>query len=225
MTLNEMELEFRFKYDSASNGGPDLNIYEISLCLTQSAKDILNSSYLTYETSEISRRLINPFLVNKTYNNISSIDDKFTNFKTYEITLDFNYLYRIRDRVKLKNCIDNPKVLVIRKDNLQEYLNNPFKRPNKRQVLREDVNDKIIKIYSDIELESYEISYLKKDLPIIIKDLSTDPNLMGDESIEGLTTESQTLIADIYHDRIIDRAVQLAILYTRENGLRNQISV
>lgn len=225
MTLNEMELEFRFKYDSASNGGPDLNIYEISLCLTQSAKDILNSSYLTYETSEISRRLINPFLVNKTYNNISSIDDKFTNFKTYEITLDFNYLYRIRDRVKLKNCIDNPKVLVIRKDNLQEYLNNPFKRPNKRQVLREDVNDKIIKIYSNIELESYEISYLKKDLPIIIKDLSTDPNLMGDESIEGLTTESQTLIADIYHDRIIDRAVQLAILYTRENGLRNQISV
>lgn len=225
MTLNEMELEFRFKYDSASNGGPDLNIYEISLCLTQSAKDILNSSYLTYETSEISRRLINPFLVNKTYNNISSIDDKFTNFKTYEITLDFNYLYRIRDRVKLKNCIDNPKVLVIRKDNLQEYLNNPFKRPNKRQVLREDVNDKIIKIYSDIELESYEISYLKKDSPIIIKDLSSDPNLMGDESIEGLTTESKTLIADIYHDRIIDRAVQLAILYTRENGLRNQISV
>lgn len=225
MTLNEMELEFRFKYDSASNGGPDLNIYEISLCLTQSAKDILNSSYLTYETSEISRRLINPFLVNETYNNISSIDDKFTNFKTYEIPLNFNYLYRIRDRVKLKNCIDNPKVLVIRKDNLQEYLNNPFKRPNKRQVLREDVNDKIIKIYSDIELESYEISYLKKDLPIIIKDLSTDPNLMGDESIEGLTTESQTLIADIYHDRIIDRAVQLAILYTRENGLRNQISV
>ena len=225
MTLNEMELEFRFKYDSASNGGPDLNIYEISLCLTQSAKDILNSSYLTYETSEISRRLINPFLVNETYNNISSIDDKFTNFKTYEITLDFNYLYRIRDRVKLKNCIDNPKVLVIRKDNLQEYLNNPFKRPNKRQVLREDVNDKIIKIYSDIELESYEISYLKKDLPIIIKDLSSDPNLMGDESIEGLTTESQTLIADMYHDRIIDRAVQLAILYTRENGLRNQISV
>lgn len=225
MTLNEMELEFRFKYDSASNGGPDLNIYEISLCLTQSAKDILNSSYLTYETSEISRRLINPFLVNETYNNISSIDDKFTNFKTYEITLDFNYLYRIRDRVKLKNCIDNPKVLVIRKDNLQEYLNNPFKRPNKRQVLREDVNDKIIKIYSDIELESYEISYLKKDSPIIIKDLSSDPNLMGDESIEGLTTESQTLIADIYHDRIIDRAVQLAILYTRENGLRNQISV
>lgn len=227
MTLQEMELEFRFKYDSASNGGPDLNIYEVSVCLTQSARDILNNSYLTYETSEISRRLINPFLLTKTYSNLSNSisQDPFTNFKTYNLVYDFEYLYRVRDRVKLKNCINNPKVLIIRKDNLQEYLNNPFKRPNKRQVLREDTNDKQIKIYTDIEIESYQVDYIKKDLPIIVKDFSLDPTLMGDESIEGKTTESMTLIADIYHDRIIDRAVQLAILYTRENGLRNQISV
>ena len=225
MTLQEMELEFKFKYDSASNGGPDLNTYEVSLCLTQGAKDILNNSYLSYESNEISRRLINPFLITKTYTDLNQVLDPFTKFKTYEITYDNNYLYRIRDRVKLKNCIASPKVNVIKKDNLQEYLNNPFKQPNKRQILREDINNTTIKLYSSEEVLSYQLDFIKKDKPIIIRDFDLDPTLMGDESIEGLTTESMTLIESIYHDKIIDRAVSLAILYTRENGLRNQISV
>ena len=38
MNLEELKREFLFKYDAASNGGPDLNNYEISVCLTQAAK-------------------------------------------------------------------------------------------------------------------------------------------------------------------------------------------
>lgn len=226
MTLEEMELEFRFKYDSASNGGPDLNSYEISICLTQAAKDLLNSAYGSYETNEVSRRIINPFLHSEKFTNINSNPDDFNKYKTYVIDYsNIEYLYRVKDRVKLNNCTDFPKVILVTKDNLQEYLNNPFKTPNKRKVLREDIDDKKIKIYSDTDVELYEIEFILKDKPIIIKDFLDDPTLMGDESIEGLNTKSTTLIPDIYHDSIIDRAVQLAILYTRENSLRNQISV
>lgn len=225
MTLEEMKNEFMFKYDAASNGAPDLNTYELSLCLTQAAKDIYNTAYSTYETSEISKRIIAPFLERFEVSSLVEENDIFTMLKTYSIPMPDNMSYRIRDLVKLDNCVETPKVIVVDKDVLQEYLSNPFKRPNKRKVLREDMKDNQIKIYSEVKVSNYALEYLSKDTPIIVLDLDLDPTLMGDESIEGLSTASETKIPDIFHDKIINRAVELAILYTRENGLRNQLSV
>lgn len=226
MTLKEMELEFQFKYDSASSGAPDLNSYEISLCLTQAARDLIKASYLNYEKNEVSRRIVNPFLENKQFINPSEVTNNFTDFKEYHLDYsDVDYLYRVRDKVKLSNCTLAPKVEVMRKDNYQEYLNNPFKQPNKRKVLREDKDNKTVIILSSEALERYEITFIVRDKPIIIRDFQDDPTLMGDETIEGLNTESQTLIPELFHDKIVDRAVQLAILYSRENGLSNIIQV
>lgn len=226
MTVQEMEMEFKFKYDSASNGGPDLNSYETSLCLTQAARDLISASYLSYETNEISKRVLSPFLTVKNFDNPTSTIDPFSGLMSYTLEYsDVDFSYRVRDRVKLKGCITNPKVIVIRKDNLQEYLNNPFKTPNERKVLREDLNETSVKIFSSIPLDKYQLEFIKRDKPIIIRDFDLDPTLMGDETIEGLNTESMTLIPEMYHDRIVNRAVQLAIVYTRENGLKNQSSV
>ena len=66
MTVAEFKNEFLFKYDAASNGGPDLNNYEISLCLTQAVKDIVKDYYDNYETNEKSKRVLAPLLKDHT---------------------------------------------------------------------------------------------------------------------------------------------------------------
>ena len=146
----------------------------------------------------------------------------FTNFKTYIFDLPSNINYRIRDVVILKGCIKNPEVKLIDKDHLSQALVNPYKQPNKRKVLREDISLNQIKLYSELDITNYKIEYLKKDNPIVVDDLADDPELFGDESLEGVNTESLTLIDGLFHDRIIDRAVIIAISITRENSLQTQ---
>lgn len=221
MNLEELKREFLFKYDAASNGGPDLNNYEISVCLTQAAKDLYNAAYQSYETNETSKRILAPF-IDETVGVPTEIQDLFTNFKTYIFDLPNDINYRIRDVVMLKGCIKNPEVKLIDKDHLSQALVNPYKQPNKRKVLREDVSLNQIKLYSELDITNYKVEYLKKDNPIVVADLADDPELFGDESLEGVNTESLTLIDGLFHDRIIDRAVIIAIKITRENSLQTQ---
>ena len=104
-------------------------------------------------------------------------------------------------------------------------LNNPFKRPNSRKVIRAEFNKEKFKIYSELEVEKYKTKYITKDLPIIIEDFTTDPELNGDESIEGVNVESMTKLPSFIHDEIIDKAVIIAIKSTRENSLQSQVQV
>lgn len=224
MNLEEIKREFLFKYDAASNGGPSLNNYEISVCLTQGAKDIYNAAYQTYETSEVSKRILSPFI--DSVNSLPTlVEDEFTRFKTWLFNIPERVNYRIKDSVKLEGCISHPQVLVIDKDSIEPALNNPFKQPNKRKVLREDVSATQVKLYSDRNILNYRIEFLKKDTPIVVADLYNDPELEGTESLEGVNTESMTMIPSVFHDRIIDRAVIHAITITRENSLQSNINI
>lgn len=224
MTVEEIQREFLFKYDAASSGGPSLNSYEQSICLTQAAKDVYDAAYKTFEQSEISKKILAPFLkfIEGTPN---QIQDDFTSFKTYEFTLADDVNYRIKEMVKLENCVATPKVIVVDKDTLSESLNNPFKSPNKRKVLREDISEFKVKLYSSLNIIKYKTEYLSKDTPIIVADLADDPDLEGDESIMGLSVQSNTKIPSLFLDKVIDRAVLIAIKITRENNLKSNINI
>lgn len=224
MNLEEMKREFLFKYDAASQGGPDLNNYEISVCLTQGAKDIYNAAYQSYETSEISKRLLAPFLDSKE-SKPSLVEDKFTKYKVFIFDLPGSVNYRIMDAVLLEGCITHPQVIVIDKDAVRPALNNPYKQPNKRKVLREDVSDTQIKLYADRNISNYKVEFLNKDTPIVVANFEDDPELEGTESLEGVNTESMTKIPSIFHDKIIDRAINHAIVITRENSLQSNINI
>lgn len=224
MTLLEFKNEFRFKYDAASSGGPDLNSYEISLCLTQAAKDIALSAYSSYETSEISKRILAP-LIEEDFNSLELITDEMTNFKAYLGTYSTRMDFLLREEIKLKSCIANTTIESVDIDNLTSCLNNPFKRPNSRKVIRVEFNKEKFKIYSELEVDKYKTKYITKDLPIIIEDFTTDPELNGDESIEGINVESITKLPSFIHDEIIDKAVIIAIKSTRENSLQSQVQL
>lgn len=224
MTLQEFNDEFQFKYDAASNGGPDLNSYEKSICLTQACRDIIEDAYNSYETNERSKRIIAPLL--KEHSSVIQANtDVLSNFKCYLVSLPQDLNYIVREEAKLKNCNYHIKIQNTDLDYLTEFLNNPFKKPNNRKIVRVEYDKSNLKIYSNIELENYKIKYLKKYSPIILTNLATDPDLFGDNTIEGLQQATNTELPYFIHDDIIDKAVIIAIKITRENGLQSQIQV
>lgn len=224
MTLLEFTNEFRFKYDAASNGGPDLNTYEISLCLTQAAKDIIDDAYNTYETNERSKRILAPLLREHT-SVITPNTDDYTNFICYLISLPTDKQYIVREEAILDNCNWHIKIEHSDIDHLTEYLLSPFKKPNKRKIVRAEYSDNQFKIYTEIVLKKYKIKYIKNNNPIIIMDFSLDPTLIGNESISGLTVATNTELPEFIHDEIIDKAVIIAIKTLRNNSLQSQIQV
>lgn len=223
MTLEEFNNEFQFRYDAASNGGPDLNIYERSLCLTQAVRDLIKDTYKTYETDERSRRILAPLLAEHS-STITESPDAYTDFQCYLVSLPEDLNYILREEAKLNGCEFHPTIDSVDIDYLSNYLNNPFKRPSRRRILKVEYSEEQSKLYSVANLTRYRIKYLKKYSPIILGDLTADPTLMGDETIEGLTAPTETELPYFVHDEIIDRAVIIAIKTSRENNLQTQIS-
>lgn len=223
MTLQEFNQEFQFTYDAASEGGPDLNNYEKSQCLTQAVRDLIKSSYETYETSERSKRILAPLLKEHT-SQITPFTDDLSNLNCYLVSHPQDLNYVLREEAKLKNCLFQPEIEVTDLDNLTKFLTSPFRKPNKRKIIRVEHDNSNFKIYSQVELEKYKIKYLRKARPIILTDFSTDPNLLGTETIEGTNIPTITELPYFVHDEIVRRAVVIAIRNTRENNLNSQLN-
>ena len=96
------------------------------------------------------------------------------------------------------------EVVPARQDNLYSLLDNPFKGPSERRVLRVDINGKI-KLYSKYKISKYIVTYVEQPSPIILENLSD-----YDLSIEGISTESESNINPILHRAVLERAVALA---------------
>lgn len=224
MNLQEFNNEFMFRYDAASNGGPDLNSYEKSICLTQAVSDIIEAAYEKYETNERSKRILAPLLRDHDCI-IQQIIGDLTNSKCYLVSLPSELHYVIREEAKLANCVDIPKIVDTDLDHLQDALINPFRKPNKRKILKVEESDSNFKIYSQEVLSKYKIKYLINEKPIILANLASDPNLQGNETIAGLNVETNTELPSFIHADIIDRAVILAIKAARENSLQSQVQI
>lgn len=224
MNIAEFRNEFKFKYDAASNGGPDLNNYEISLCLTQANKDIISDNYVKYESDEKCARVLSP-LLKEHESSITILDDEFWNGETYLISLPSDLRFIVSEQVKLENCINVPMIRKVPLDMVERNLNNPFKRPNKKSIIRAEYSKDSGKVFSKEKLKSYRIKYIKNPKPIIVSEFEDDEDLMGDETIDGLNTISETELPEVVHDEIVDKAVIIAIKISRENGLQSQIQV
>ena len=103
------------------------------------------------------------------------------------------------------NCINGGIVSVVPTihDDLDKVLKNPFKSPNNRKVIRLDFDNKI-ELISKYNISNYKVRYLKRPNPIILvklEDLNIDKK---QEVSNGETTP-------ILHERIVQRAVQLAV--------------
>lgn len=203
-------------YITKDNFGEQNNLafdeYEKSIFLTKAQEQIVLELYQELEQSEEVRKYLSNLIRTDNYVPIGEQDETLinNNFKSYKVEISNNILFMIYEQCTLSdenNCINNKIVSVVPTihDDLDKVLKNPFKSPNSRKVIRLDFNNKI-ELISKYSISNYKVRYLKKPNPIILVALEDNLSINnGDTKVSNGETNP------ILHERIVQRAVQLAV--------------
>lgn len=216
MTNSEFSNEFDVLYQNiASNQAPGLDEYEKSVFLTMAQEQIVLELYQKLEQSEEARKYLSNLIKTDNYAPIGEQDKTLinNNFKSYKVEISNSILFIIYEQCTLNdenNCINNKIVSVVPTihDDLDKVLKNPFKSPNSRKVIRLDFDNKI-ELISKYNITNYKVRYLKKPNPIILVTLEDNLSINnGDTKVSNGETNP------VLHERIVQRAVQLAVQST-----------
>lgn len=189
--------------------------YEKSMFLTKAQESVVISLYRgtltgdSFEKTEELRRYLNELI--KTYTTTNKVEN--------EGLTDNSYFFDIPDDVwfityesavsqdERLGCAKGTVMEVVptAQDDLYKTSRNPFRGPNKRRVLRLDVEGKVVELISKFDIDKYQIRYLAKPEPIILIDL---PEGL---SINGLTKKTECILNPAIHRVILETAVNLAI--------------
>lgn len=203
-------------YITKDNFGEQNNLafdeYEKSIFLTKAQEQIVLELYQELEQSEEVRKYLSNLIKTDNYVPIGEQDETLinNNFKSYKVEISNNILFMIYEQCTLSdenNCINNKIVSVVPTihDDLDKVLKNPFKSPNSRKVIRLDFDNKI-ELISKYNISNYKVRYLKKPNPIILVALEDNLSINnGDTKVSNGETNP------ILHERIVQRAVQLAV--------------
>ena len=186
--------------------------YEKSIFLTKAQEQIVLELYQELEQSEEVRKYLSNLIKTDNYVPVGEQDETLinNNFKSYKVDISNDILFMIYEQCTLNdenNCINNKIVSVVSTihDDLDKVLKNPFKSPNSRKVIRLDFDNKI-ELISKYNISNYKIRYLKKPNPIILVALEDNLSINnGDTKVSNGETNP------ILHERIVQRAVQLAV--------------
>ena len=203
-------------YITKDNFGEQNNLafdeYEKSIFLTKAQEQIILELYQELEQSEEVRKYLSNLIRTDNYVPIGEQDETLinNNFKSYKVEISNDILFMIYEQCTLSdenNCINNKIVSVVPTihDDLDKVLKNPFKSPNSRKVIRLDFDNKI-ELISKYNISNYKVRYLKKPNPIILVALEDNLSINnGDTKVSNGETNP------ILHERIVQRAVQLAV--------------
>ena len=187
--------------------------YEKSIFLTKAQEQIVLELYQELEQSEENRKYLSNLIKTGNYVPVGEQDETLINntFKSYKVEIEDSVLFMIYEQCTLSddnNCINNKIVSVVPTihDDLDKVLKNPFKSPNNRKVIRLDFDNKI-ELISKYNISNYKVRYLKKPNPIILVKLE-DLNIDKKQEVSNGETNP------ILHERIVQRAVQLAVQST-----------
>lgn len=203
-------------YITKDNFGEQNNLafdeYEKSIFLTKAQEQIVLELYQELEQSEEVRKYLSNLIRTDNYAPVGEQDETLinNNFKSYKVDISNDILFMIYEQCTLSdenNCINNKIVSVVPTihDDLDKVLKNPFKSPNSRKVIRLDFDNKI-ELISKYSISNYKVRYLKKPNPIILVALEDNLSINnGDTKVSNGETNP------ILHERIVQRAVQLAV--------------
>lgn len=109
------------------------------------------------------------------------------------------------------SCNDKLNVYPVRQDEYHKIRKNPFRGANDRRALRLDLSEGNVEIISTKVVTSYYVRYLRKLNPIVLIDFGNEI------SINGISQATDCELPDFLHQRILERAVMLAL---RSKGIR-----
>lgn len=228
MTIDEFSNSFDTllnSYALISNFGEEtskqtitLDEYEKSVLLTKAQEEIVLSLYNSknpygeaFEGTEELRRYLSNLITEKSLKPITNTSGTPLGLesKSKFFTLPEDLWFITLESVVIDNgkCSAETimKVYPVKQDEYQAIRDNPFRGANDRRALRLDLSEGNVEIICKYMIAIYYIRYIKKVPPIILEDL---PN---DLTIEGKSEASDCILHEALHQKILDRAVQLAL--------------
>ena len=200
-----------------------LDEYEKSVYLTKAQEDFVQEVYSgkytadSFERTEEIRRQLDALVQQEDCEKIEStcLSDK---FKHTTYSLPNGCWYIIYEQATFSSnigeCITGQvaDVVPVTHDEYQRTINNPFRGPNKRRVLRLDIGKSKIELISSYNIGTYTLRYIKRPEPIVLCDLQ------GTElNINGVNTPQTCQLSDLVHQEILNRAVSMALSYKLNN--------
>lgn len=237
MTVTEFKNEFNILYDSiSSNSAPGLDDYEISVFLTKAQEIFVknkfeeNSNRLQkgFEQSSKRRNDLKELIKNYNTNLEQTLDKHIIEGTTFYI-IPSDVFIPIQESAVIQCGQNMEQVTVTPKthDEFNSQVNNPFKKPYRKEVWRLDYSSKeagnaVVELYSTSPIVRYNLRYIKYPSPIIVSDLTTFNEGL---SINTKTQPATSELNQSTHSEILNKAVELAILAYRENNLSNNVQV
>ena len=247
MTITEFSNEFDLLYDNASKGAPGLDLYEKSVFLTTAQDQIVKEAYsgatgtgIGFEGNERRRRQLSELVKNfKAMNPLPDMvgvdvePENLINTSQF-FGLPGDLMYIVLEKVKLKStdgCLNNKiiPVVPVTHDEFQNEIDNPFRKPGKRKAWRLDLfrsgNGQKAELFAPAEIREYHIRYVKRPNPILLTNFESEDELQGlGLTVDGTNVARTSELNTEIHRDILSRAVQLAVLASRENNLGNNIN-
>ena len=191
--------------------------YEKSLYLTKAQEELVLSLYNgknpyseSFEQTEEIRRYLASLVKEASLEPITTSDgrplgmESTSKFFTLPLDLWFiTYEAVIISDGKCENT-SSLEVYPVRQDEYHKIKKNPFRGANDRRSLRLDLADGVVEIISKYTVTEYYVRYLKKLKPIILVNLK-------DTSIDGYSEAMDCEVHESLHQRILERAVQMAL--------------
>lgn len=219
-TCEEWSLEFDLLYQNiTSNQAPGLNEYEKSVFLTRAQEAVVVMLYngtlsKSFEETEEITRYLNHLVCQKDCEEITN-DIPMQVIPTSQVfALPDDLLFRTLELCKVNDekCGEIDAVVVpVTQDEYWRTSRNPFKKQNKRRVLRLNYGDNnpigeegYSELISDYEITKYAVRYISKPEPIILADL------VDGLSINGETNAKTCKLHESLHQTILTEAVKAA---------------
>lgn len=237
MTVREFSNEFDILYDSiASMSAPALDEYEKSVFLTKAQLEIIkeylgpiNKYKQSFEASTKRRADLRELILQ-----FSTTPAKISNGlseESYSADLPGDLFLVVHEQgtyIK-QGCTAESTMSItpIKYDEITDTLRNPFRRPTKGKGIRIDIaskdNKKIVELIASETILSYSIRYIKYPTPIVLTDLGQVSTAAL--SIDGVSEKTECTLDQEVHREILDRAVELAMLAYKPEGLSAQVQL
>lgn len=196
-----------------------LDEYEKSLFLTQAQEEEVLSLYTgknvnreAFEATEELRRYLSTLIKEAELSPITTSNGNFlgleSNSKFFTLPQDLWFITFERVIITDGKCGGSSSLDVypVRQDEYHKIRKNPFRGANDRRALRLDLSEGNVEIISKYGVTSYYVRYLRKLKPIVLTNLDVDV------SINGVSIATDCELPEILHQRILERAVTLALM-------------
>ena len=217
--------------EGSSRADIALDEYEKSVYLTKAQEALVQEVYSgkytadSFERTEEVRRQLDALVQQESFSEDTKsnhLSDKFRH-TTYKLPEECWYIIyeQATFSSNIGECITGQAVDVVpvTHDEYQRTINNPFRGPNKRRVLRLDIGKLEVELISSYNVGTYTIRYVKKPEPIVLCDLEADGL-----DINGVVSPQTCQLSDLVHQEILNRAVAMALSHRLNNTNRDNAS-